>query len=244
MRIALFSDVHSNLEALKSVLRSISEVQVDQIYCLGDLTGYATNPKECIELIRLNNITTLLGNHDEAVVSKYSPAGFNQAAVQGVLFSKKELGKEQMDWLRTRPRHLLLNEEVQLGHANVPEAKWEYIDSETNILITFSLMQTRILFVGHTHLPAILEDQTGNISLHIPKDQTSYALKATNSYIVNVGSVGQPRDRDTRACWMLYDTATQTITMRRIVYDFSLTQSKIRKAGLPEFTATRLEQGR
>ena len=247
MKVALFSDIHSNLEALRAVLASIKEAKAERLYCLGDVTGYAANPAECIDILKAYKIPTLLGNHDEAVCSNATHSAFNSNAARGVMFAKKQLKADQLQWLGHRPRHLRLNDDITLGHANVPQLKWEYVDTEMIAATTFELMDTRILIIGHTHIPAILE-QTDScpLILHIPRDLPDQTLKlnATSRYIINVGSVGQPRDRDKRACWMLLDTELQTISMKRLDYDFKPTQEKIHSAGLPEFLATRLAEGR
>jgi diadenosine tetraphosphatase ApaH/serine/threonine PP2A family protein phosphatase len=247
MKVALFSDIHSNLEALKAVLSDIEHHKMEKLYCLGDVTGYATNPSECIQLLQALKVPTLLGNHDEAVCSRGLPSEFNSHAAKGVHHSKQQLAKGQIEWLSRRPRHILLNQEITLGHANVPELRWEYVDSKTGIASTFELMTTRILFIGHTHIPAVVEQtETCPWILHIPRDlpDQTLQLNATSRYIINVGSVGQPRDRDPRACWMSFDTETLILKMHRVTYDFKPTQEKIHAAGLPEFLASRLEIGR
>jgi len=239
MKIAIISDIHSNIEALNAVLRDIGEV--DRILCVGDLVGYGPDPNKVIQTVRLLGIKCVMGNHDQATVNDH-PVGFNKFAAEAIHWSHKAIGasKENMKMLASLPEHLSVEYgdlSIYLVHGSPRDPLNEYIvpDTPDELLLHF-LRQTKadILVMGHTHLPFFVD----------------FKEKNEEGIVLNPGSVGQPRDRDPRASYFLleYDEGEKvsekiTVKPRRVDYEIEKVSEKIRKAGLPEFLAERLFHG-
>src|SRR5436853_2148787 len=240
MKTALLSDVHANLEALQAVLRVARERGVDRMLCLGDVVGYGGSPNECLELVRERCPMVLLGNHDSAASGGGELARFNPNAKAAALWTAKVLTPEHRDYLRALPltRHL---DPYYYVHASPAAPRdWEYIFDRFDAEPQFQFFTEPVCFIGHTHQPAIFERSTsGCVSL----PPTTHRFDPRNRYIVNVGSVGQPRDRDPRACFVILSEPEGSIEYVRVPYDIEASQEKIRAANLPPVLAARLSVG-
>jgi len=245
-RIAFISDVHGNLEALMAVINDIVKEDVDKVYCCGDIIGYGPNPNECLDLIKELKIDCVRGNHEEALIK--NECCFNELALKSIRWTAKVLTRENYSFLDSLPYSL--NYEIGgksftivHGSKDRPE-EFNYIDN--SITAERSIYKQNILFVGHSHSPTLFF--TGNYlgyerAFEDYSNKKSIIGKEGMHYIVNVGSVGQPRDRDDRACYSIYDLNKNTIEWKRIEYPVEKTQAKILESGLPDFCAKRLKRG-
>ncbi len=236
MKIALLSDIHGNLEALEKALESVEKSSAEKIFCLGDLVGYGASPAECVTLIRERAEFVLLGNHDAAVVGRDNLAYFNDFARSAIVWTRSFLGIEHKEYLRGLPLEIH-DDDLHLVHATPrhPEL-WNYIFSDYDVQDQFEAVKGRICFVGHSHVPGVYHEHQK--TANPPEASVLLARR-----IVNVGSVGQSRDRDPKLCYVIYDTESQQIQFVREEYDVETAAGKIRRAGLPEFLADRLFWG-
>jgi len=237
MRYAVISDIHGNLEALKSVLKSIKKNGVDEILCLGDIVGYGPNPNECVERIKKMGIKTVVGNHDYVMVDDSWLEHFNPAAKLAALWTKALLKSENLQYLACLPFTVRLPDILLVHGSPIKPGRFHYIFNAIEALSQLNGFQEKICFVGHSHYPAIFTSD-GDVF----KDGAE--LKDSVRYIINVGSVGQPRDKNPSACYGLLDTDSLTFSLVRIDYYIKKTAKKIMKAGLPVFLAERLFEGR
>ena len=232
MRIGLLSDVHANLPALEAVLRAMEAERVDVRYCLGDTVGYGPYPNECVDLVRSQCELVLKGNHDSGLIGETPVEDFNQYGLAAIEWSQKHVTDERKEFLRSLP-FVDVRSEITFAHASpLNPAEWMYVLTLRSARENFTAFSTSLCFIGHTHVPVIInEDLT-----------VSETLKPGRS-IINVGSVGQPRDGNHDAAFGVYDTADGTYALHRVSYDIKKTASAIKKAGLPEYLAKRLFQG-
>lgn len=238
MRVAIFSDIHSNLEALEAVLADMETQRVDAKLCLGDIVGYSANPAECVDRILGMEIPTLLGNHDQVVTLDDSLEGYNDLAKEGILYSRKQLAPRHLRFLEKRPLTYECDG-VSYVHSSLyqPDA-WIYVLSYHEATLNFQAQRTPVAFCGHTHQPVIFEqNQPVRAYLSVRKVR----LQPNRSYLINVGSVGQPRDGDPRACYGIYDSESRRFEFRRVRYDIESAQKKILEAGLSPILAARLK---
>lgn len=243
MRYGIISDIHGNLEALDAVLGALSADQIDAYLCLGDLVGYGANPNECLERVWALTPHVIAGNHDHAAIGLADLMYFNRSAAEAVLWTMQVLTRQGRQYLRELPL-VLRQPDLMAVHAtpSKPE-KWGYIFSLSQAAAEFRAFPEglAVCFIGHSHDPMIVESANGFCRI-VP---ALYCFQRPDArYLVNVGSVGQPRDGDPRAAHGVYDTTTGQIEIRRTGYDIPAAQKKIRKAGLPEFLAERLARGR
>jgi predicted phosphodiesterase len=239
MKIAVYSDTHSNLEALTAVFADMESQNVRHRICLGDVVGYGGSPHESLELTRKHSLYILLGNHDEAC-SSAPGIDYIGHVKAGIEHSRKNLSPEEKDFLKDLPRKLTW-ENLTLTHSSLfqPE-RWHYLNTPLNIEVNFQYQKKQICFCGHTHIPVFLEKV---ILTSSQKAQGKHSITSEKRYLINCGSVGQPRDGDPRASYVIYDLDDQTIEFRRIEYDIPVAQKKIREAGLPDILADRLAKG-
>lgn len=237
----MLGDVHSNFEALDTVLKDIEKEGPDKILSIGDIVGYAAEPSRCLAAVRKVTDTIVAGNHDYAAVGKMDIDYFNPQAKDAVLWTREHLSQEDRDFLSDLPLVIEMKQEgITLVHGTPykPE-QFYYLQTYHDAELCLSFLHSRICFIGHSHVPvAILKD--GEVRAET-KEEVS--LKQTKQVIINVGSVGQPRDRDPRACYVLYDTGDELVRFRRLEYDIESAAKKIVEAGLPEFEAKRLKIG-
>jgi diadenosine tetraphosphatase ApaH/serine/threonine PP2A family protein phosphatase len=241
VRYAILSDVHGNLESLRAVLADARE-QVDAVLCLGDVVGYGADPLACIELIAEKSIAVVGGNHEHAVAGLMSLQWFNPYARAAAEWTRQRLDDDHRAWLGALPLVREV-EDATLVHASParPE-EWEYLVTAEEGYTAFPAFATRLCFVGHSHLPGMwVQGSWGRA--HDPT-AVEITLEPGCRYIVNVGSVGQPRDHDARAAWALWDVDARRVSLRRVAYDVGAAQAKIRAAGLPRYLADRLAAGR
>jgi len=243
MRYAIFSDIHSNIEAYEASLEVMLKEKVDHYICLGDIVGYGANPKECISitqgLIKEKGCICVAGNHDAATVEMTPASAFQRFARLAVVWTRKTIDQSENEFLSTLS--LLKNEgDFVFVHASLdrPE-EWQYVYTLDDAYKNFELFREKICFVGHSHMPVIFKAGKQFEYFISP----SVKIEEDSRYIVNVGSIGQPRDRDPRACFVIYDTESRTIEYKRVRYDIAKAQNKIIQAGLPEVLALRLAVG-
>lgn len=242
MIYGIISDIHGNLEALQTVLEHLKSYKkkIDKIICLGDIVGYGADPGECIRITREISDFILAGNHDFAVCEQTSVEDFNQYAKEAVLWSRDALNKEELDFLKKLPL-IYREKDTDFVHSSLhrPES-WRYLFGTPDTFIDFQLMEKKILFVGHTHVPVIFENDGREIKA---LNSSELSLDVDKKYIINSGSVGQPRDRDPRASFAIFDLERNFVEIIRVEYNIKEAQRKILDAGLPEVLATRLSYG-
>lgn len=243
MRYGLFSDVHSNLEAMTAVAQSMKAVGVDQTLCGGDFVGYYANPNETIDLIRsLDCWKSVMGNHDAGLLGLTSLDKFNKPAAEAIQWTQGRITPSNREFLRG----LRLREEIGdilLVHSSPFQSEeWHYLTGQEDLERNFRYFQGFICFFGHVHKPFIAEQQKDG-SVKVIED-TDYKLDPERRYLVNIGSVGQPRDGDPKTCWVLYDSSAKTLSIKRLAYDFETTAKKTLDAGLPDYLAQRLKSGK
>jgi diadenosine tetraphosphatase ApaH/serine/threonine PP2A family protein phosphatase len=243
LRIGIFSDVHSNLEALQSVIAFFSEKKIRQYLIIGDFVGYGANPNECINRIKKLDCFCVAGNHDYAVLDKTDIRNFNDAAKAAIIWTKTELTKESKEFLSILPLQKSVNQKLLVHSTPENPADWEYIFTLKQGQNEFKFFKEQICFIGHSHCPFIIEKDQQKNEYKIINEQ-KFKIKEKSRYIINVGSVGQPRDGDARACLTLFDTLTKHIEFKRVEYDIKSAQHKIIQAGLPTILAKRLAEGK
>ncbi|MBI1911601.1 MAG: metallophosphoesterase family protein [Deltaproteobacteria bacterium] len=243
MRYAVISDIHSNLEAFSAFIDEVENLDINKIICLGDIVGYNANPNECIDIIRKKKIICVMGNHDSRASGLEDPFDFNLQAQTAIYWTRHALNAENKEFLRNLPRTLLIDNKFLAVHGSIDDTD-TYILGERSALRNFDLLREmgrpNLCFFGHTHVPVTFAEHDG--SADIKTDQTIKIEKGVN-YLINPGSIGQPRDRDPRASFIIYDTRKSIVTFHRIEYDIQSTAEKILAAGLPERLAERLKLG-
>ncbi len=242
MRSAVIADIHSNLEAFQAVLRDLEERGgADEIWCLGDIVGYGPDPRECIRLLRQQHAVCVAGNHDWAAIGKLDTSAFNPEAAAACQWTAEALKKEDVDYLAGLPLTLRLGD-FTLAHGSPREPIWEYVLSTQAAKANFGCFDSRFCLIGHSHSPLLFElDAKDSCRLHQLPEELS--LRTGSRFIINCGSVGQPRDGDPRASYAIIDTETETLWHHRVKYDFKVTQEKILDADLPVRLASRLSVG-
>lgn len=241
MRYAILSDIHGNFDALSAVLDDIPPGKVDAYVCLGDIVGYGAEPGECLARVIEIGAATVAGNHDYAAIGLASAASFNSEARDSVHWTGKRLSAEHKGFLRELPLVQVLDG-VSLVHSTLvsPEL-FNYVLDDFDAEMCFERLGTPVCFMGHSHQPIIFHNRKDGIE---PVFASDIHLGEGESALVNVGSVGQPRDHDSRACYALYDTGSRRIELRRVAYPVESAAQKIVQAGLPEPNAYRLLLGR
>ncbi|MGL6196899.1 MAG: metallophosphoesterase family protein [Thermoguttaceae bacterium] len=246
MKRAILSDIHSNLEAFQAVLKDIDEQKVDEIYCLGDLVGYGPNPIEVTDLVMKRVKVCLLGNHDQATL--FDPEGFNAGAEQAIFWTREQLEKfnnsnKRWDFLGELPRQVREGDYLFVhGSPRNPLNEYVFQDDifdEKKMERLFAVVP-KYCFQGHTHVPGVF---TESREFFAPYEINYSFTLGPQKVMINVGSVGQPRDRDPRACYVIQDG--NNITFRRVDYDFEKTADKITAINdLDNYLGTRLRTGR
>lgn len=240
MRYAFISDIHSNLEALNAVMEKVKAEKPDKVIFLGDVVGYGPDPNECIEILRGSADIMVAGNHDYGAVGMTDTSYFNDHAKAAIEWTAKVLSKENKSFLSG----LLLTsnikkESIYLVHGSPEEPEeWDYLVNAKDADTNFKFFSEISCFIGHSHIPAIMEMlPDGKINIHSDHSE----IKKGCRYIINAGSVGQPRDGNPDAAYAVFDT--DSITIKRVAYDILLTQKKMKDAGLPSYLIDRLLSG-
>jgi diadenosine tetraphosphatase ApaH/serine/threonine PP2A family protein phosphatase len=241
VKYVVISDIHGNLEALQAARKGIDRIAPDKILCLGDIVGYGASPNECVAAAREICALTVAGNHDFGAVGRTDIAYFNMYAREAIMWTAKQLSEEAFDYLAARPLSEVVNGEIRIVHATPrdPE-RWNYIFSQEQALEELEAFDEKICFIGHSHQPMIYELMDAE-TLIINTDRVH--VRDGRRYLVNVGSVGQPRDGNPKACVCVYDTETAEIAIQRIEYDVEGAKKRIMDAGLPAVLANRLSWG-
>lgn len=244
MRIAFVSDIHANLEALEAVFQDIDTQSIDEVICLGDIVGYGANPNECVELVRKRCTTILLGNHDAAAVNLLATHHFNSHAKIAIEWTAATLKSDVRTFLLSLPLHLT-RDIMTLVHATPYEPNmWYYITSLEEAAFNFQYFDTTVCLVGHTHIPIVIVlDKQKEVFVH-QNPETNLKLMAGSRLLINVGSVGQPRDRNPLSCYSILDTGTGDFSYNRVAYNIEKAQAKMKKIKMPEFLINRLKDGR
>lgn len=263
MKIGIMSDIHSNLEALQVVLDDMAQEGVGKIVCLGDIVGYGANPNECVEKVKESGIVSVRGNHDEVAVTGDADR-FNKYARAAVLWTADKLTAENRKFLKSLP-YIISNDDFTIVHSapGNPE-KWEYITSIFEA--AHHIYDHKLCFIGHLHRPMVFVADNEGEGLSYNKNTSlkrsgrrsgresgihhlnmigcaTTPIDKDKHYIINVGSVGQPRDGDPRASYGVYDTDASTFQLKRVCYDIKLAQQKIYDTKLPQRLAERLAEG-
>lgn len=239
--IAILSDIHANLPALEAVLTDIESQGIRELLCLGDVVGYGAQPAECIELLRSKSLLSILrGNHDAYAASEVDPPDVSQETLEGVRWTRARLSPEHRAWLGALPL-TWQGGGYEAVHAALPNPEaWDYVLEPAAAARHFAHQKQSVCFIGHSHRPAMFVDGEDRAL-----DLTSLeSIRPDRKQVINVGSVGQPRDKDARACYLIYRRDREDVWWRRVAYDVSAAQTAIIAAGLPMKFAQRLAHGK
>jgi diadenosine tetraphosphatase ApaH/serine/threonine PP2A family protein phosphatase len=242
MRIALLSDVHGNLPALKAVIADIDEAEPDQIWCLGDLVGYGAEPDGCVELARERCDLCLAGNHDLVVTGEIDISDFSSSAAAAARWTRETIGKDALEFLRGLSASDS-DKEIGLWHASPRDPVWEYVLSTWQADECMDLMKPRIGAVGHSHVALWFRRSSEGQVAGAPAAADLEQDLGESEWLINPGGVGQPRDGDPRAAWLLLDTEKWSAHWRRVEYPIDEAARAIEEAGLPKVLAERLYSG-
>ena len=241
MRYGIIGDIHSNLEAFEAVLEEIDKREIDKIICLGDIVGYGANPNECIDKVRQLTDIVVIGNHDAGSIGQTDLNYFNWVAREACEWTGRVLTASNKAYLKNLD-FVKKEKGAFIVHASPSKpAAWIYVISLGVAIQEFSYFNEPICFVGHSHVPITFVKRGKKYDVI---EDTHFKLDQGAHYIINVGSIGQPRDLDPRASFGIYDSDEKQVEIIRLAYDIETAQTKIRKAGLPEFLATRLALGK
>jgi diadenosine tetraphosphatase ApaH/serine/threonine PP2A family protein phosphatase len=241
MRILIISDIHANLSALDAVLDGAGPVEA--VWCLGDLVGYGPDPNQCIEKIKqLPNLVCLLGNHDAAALGHIDTDSFNPEARQAIQWTRESLSTGSISFLETLPEKIVIDP-VTLTHGSPRQPVWEYVLDTRTATANFNYFDTPYCLVGHTHLPVVyyLADESRAARTIVPEESMQITLAPRA--IINPGSVGQPRDRDPRAAFVIYEPEDSLMEFWRVSYDIHAVQERMVNANLPDRHIQRLTSG-
>jgi predicted phosphodiesterase len=242
VRIAVLSDIHGNLHALEAVLEALVDEAPDAVWCLGDLVGYGPRPNRCCTLVAGRADICLIGNHDLGVLGRLDLEDFSYDAAASARWTASVLEEEPRRYLESLEPQSLRGE-VALYHASARDPVWEYVLTPFAALASFAASEARILLVGHSHVALAFGLADQRLETTIAPGGTGLDLSGDGRWILNPGSVGQPRDGDPRAAWLILDLDAKQADYRRVEYDVSRTQEEIRERGLPEPLAERLAHG-
>jgi len=242
LRLAVFSDVHANLEALETILATEAFRLADRVVCLGDVIGYGADPSACLALSRAKAERILLGNHESAIAHPEELAYFNGYARQAIEWTRDHLTDEERDYITQLPLVHREPPDFQFVHSAPTEPQsWEYIFDLAGAQREIVSVDETLCFVGHSHVPLAVEKGESGPGRLV---EFPFPVREGMRYLVNVGSVGQPRDSDPRAAFVTYDSDARVVTLERVEYPIARAQEKILAAGLPAFLAARLAKGR
>jgi predicted phosphodiesterase len=240
MKFAIIADIHANLEAFQVVLADIKDQKCTHYACVGDVVGYGANPKECLAIVRQMGMPCVKGNHDEYCSTDDQLDGFNPHAAEAVNWTRGQLSADERQWLRDL-KYFRMVTSFSMVHATLDgPQRWGYVFNKLDAAASFTYQNTGVCFFGHTHVPvAFIRDSVVRGGTY-----SKFKVEQGKKYFVNVGSVGQPRDNNPKAAYVVYDVDDGTIELRRLDYDIPAAQKKILEAGLPPRLAERLAYGR
>jgi predicted phosphodiesterase len=240
MLYGVFSDIHSNLEALETVLLFFRERKVERFVCAGDVVGYGPNPNECVDRVRaLSPLDIVVGNHDLAACGLKEFSRFNEYAKKALTWTNQVLNQDNQIFLSELPRNLT-KEDFSLVHGSPRDPINEYLMNFSQYQENLPHLKSVVTFTGHTHIPFVI----GPDVTRILPEKVPFILNGDNKYVINAGSVGQPRDSDPRSACGIYDTGNSSFQLFRLAYDIDKTQEKMRKLRLPGFSIERLSWGK
>ncbi len=240
MKYAILGDIHANLDALEAVLRDAEAEKCTNYLSIGDIIGYNANPRECLQKIQDLGCPVVIGNHDFYGSREDDLIGFHPMAAEVINWTRKQLSDDQKQWLRNLPYSRRV-ETFTIVHSTLDNPhKWGYVLDRYDAEANFNYQTTSVCFYGHTHIPIAFEKGDEIRSGLYSKIK----IKAGRKYFINVGSVGQPRDGDPRAAYVIYDMINNIIELKRLEYDLPNAQKRILEAGLPNKIAARLSTGR
>jgi diadenosine tetraphosphatase ApaH/serine/threonine PP2A family protein phosphatase len=241
LRVAVIADIHANLAALEACLDSIEEAGVDEVWCLGDVVGYGPDPDACADLVRERCSLCLAGNHDLAVLGELDVESFSESAAAAVTWTRRVISEATLEFLRgLAPAGQ--REGIELCHASPRDPIWEYVLTREQADACLDAQSERICLIGHSHVALFftrLDGARGNVRSAQAADGSLIDVSG-GRWLVNPGSVGQPRDSDPRAAWLTLDTEAATVLYRRVAYDIEKTAAAIASADLPQPLADRL----
>jgi diadenosine tetraphosphatase ApaH/serine/threonine PP2A family protein phosphatase len=240
MKYAVIADIHANLEAFQAVLEDAKKQQCGHYAFLGDFVGYCANPKACLEIVRSMNAPCVKGEHDEWCATELPLESGEPNAMKALQWARAQLTEEDLQWLRNLP-HIRTVEDFTIVHATLDmPKKWRYAFDKGAVADSFAYQNSRLCFCGHTHVPvAFIRDSRVRGGSY-----SNLRLEPGGEYSVNVGAVGQPRDGNPKAGYVIYDMEEGSIELRRLDYDIAAAQKKIHDAGLPPRLAERLALGK
>jgi len=241
LRHAIISDIHGNLQALRAVLESLDGLGAGGVVCLGDVVGYGGDPAGCVSLIRERCSAVIMGNHDAAVAGAVSTEYFNSAARAAVSWTRQALNLEDIGWLEALPYEMVFDDYCIVHATPDNPHRWSYLMSDDHAEELFGFFSGPLLFYGHTHYPLAFEQSGAAVAC---LGAETFSLRPGARYIINPGSVGQPRDGDPRAAFGIYDDSAGRFEFHRQPYDIAGAQRAILDAGLPRVLADRLSRGR
>ncbi len=242
MRYGIISDIHANLEAFRSVLDRLDGLGVESIVCLGDVVGYNANPNECLDLIKERNIRCVMGNHDLRAAGLELPTDFNYYAAEAIYWTRRQLTEENRNFLANLPKRLHVDGRFLAIHGWVNDTD-RYIFGPHDALKNFRLLDEegiRLCFFGHTHVAVAYLNKDDEVLMLMDEE---LKLEDDTRYLINPGGLGQPRDRDPRAPFVVYDTENSLVRFYRVEYDVEATGRKVVSAGLSVRLAERLKAG-
>ncbi len=241
MRVLVLSDIHANLVALEAVLQEAGSF--DMLWSLGDIVGYGPDPEACLATLRNLPYLGIAGNHDWGVLGKLDLESFNEDARAANLWTRRQLSEEALAWLEAQAETLVQGD-ITLVHGSPRYPIWEYLFYTSTASLCFPHLSTPVCLVGHTHVPIVFHQATKDAPVQMLELPEGKPMElAQGRYIINPGSVGQPRDGNPRAAYLLLDTDTLTVEHRRVAYPLQETQERMRAAGLPLRLISRLALG-
>jgi diadenosine tetraphosphatase ApaH/serine/threonine PP2A family protein phosphatase len=241
LKWAILSDIHGNLEAFKAVLNFLLKEDILKLAFLGDAVGYGANPNECVDIIKDRADVFIAGNHDYAVTGLTDVSSFNSVARTAIEWTKEQLTYKNRSFLSGLSLIDIKDDFTFVHSTPCNPQNWDYLFSLSDVIKGFNFYHNRICFIGHSHIPAVfIKDNEGRV---YPSGSLTVHLREGFRYIINVGSIGQPRDGISEAAFGICDTKESVFTLKRVPYDIATAQKKIIEAGLPEYLAKRIAIG-
>jgi len=242
MRIGFFSDIHANLEALDACITDFKKEHLDKLFFLGDVVGYGPDPNKCVEIVDKKADIKILGNHDAAAIGLLNTSYFNQYAQASMNYTAQVISDKNLKKLKMFLIEATFDMFKMVHSSPTDPSAWGYILDLEDAEESFKHFEQQVCVIGHSHRPVIIKKYKINRCEPVPHDFAR--IDDDYRYIVNIGSVGQPRDGDPRACYMIFDSETNIVSLKRVEYDYEKTQEKMRKAALPRFLVERIAIGK